>query len=177
MSDDDEFSPGSQPGPKVSRVPQKVAQNHSPVAPIALLVALIAVGLAVWALVSAPKETTSAQQPSPGDSKGRVCEAAQTVAMAVQLQTNSNLGTDPAAVESVAANARLAMLGGGDYLLSQIDANTPADLADDARSFGSTLRLIGVNALAGLPNTDEIQSGRIRDAEASRNKLAELCTR
>ncbi len=97
--------------------------------------------------------------------------------MAVQLQTNTAPGSDPAAVEAVAANARLAMLGGGDYLVSQIEDGTPADLAEAARSFGTTLRVIGINLLAGVPNADPAQDARLRDAEKTRDKLAELCTR
>ena len=163
----------------MSRVPQKVTRSTSPLVPIALVVALIAAGLAVWALVSSPKqESVSAEGvPLSGDAKSRVCDAAQVVAVAVQTQTNSNVGPEPAAVEAVAANARLAMLGGGDYLLSQSSADAPADLADNARAFANTLRLIGINALAGLPNADEVQAARIRDAEASRNKLGALCTK
>ncbi|MGD9517792.1 MAG: hypothetical protein AB7V49_27345, partial [Mycolicibacterium sp.] len=87
-----------------------------------------------------------------------------------------NIGQEPAAVEAVAANARLAMLGGGDYLLSQISSDTPQDLADAARAFGTTLQQIGANALAGVPNDEDLQAGRIRDAEASRNKLSQLCS-
>ncbi len=181
--------------PTVSRVQQEVARTSSPLTPITLVIALVAVGLAVWALVRASEEPSATQgAPSgdmaqgaepgdeaegaqPGDAKQRVCDAAQVVAVAVQLQTNTTLGSDPAAVEAVAANARLAMLGGGDYLLSQIEAGTPADLADAARSFGTTLRAIGINLLAGVPNADPVQDARLRDAEKTRDKLAELCTR
>ena len=80
-------------------------------------------------------------------------------------------------MEAVAANARLAMLGGGDYLVSQIEDGTPTDLAEAARSFGTTLRVIGINLLAGVPNADPAQDARLRDAEKTRDKLAELCTR
>lgn len=162
---------------RVSRVPQKVSRQSSPLAPIALVVALIAVGVAVWALMSVPEQMSASSDGTPltGDAKDRVCTAGHVVAMAVQLQTNANIGTEPAAVEAVAANARLAMLGGGDYLLSQIGTDTPTDLADAARSFGNTLQQLGVNALAGVTNQDELQAGRYRAAEEGRNKLAQLC--
>lgn len=162
----------------MSRVPQKVTRNSSPLTPIALLVAVIAVGLAVWALLSTPEQqsTSATGAPLQGDAKDRVCTAAHTVAMAVQRQTNADIGPEPAAVEAVAANARLAMLGGGDYLLSQISSDTPQDLADEARSFGTTLQQIGANALAGVSNDDELQAGRILNAEASRNKLSQICS-
>jgi hypothetical protein len=162
----------------VSRVPQKVTVTSSPLAPIALLLALIAVGLAVWALISAPEPppvASSTGAPLTGDSKERVCTAAHVVAMAVQLQTNANAGNDPAAVEAVAGNARLAMLGGGDYLLSQISDDTPQELAETARSFANTLQQLGINALAGAANDEPLQAGRYRDAESGRDKLARLC--
>lgn len=160
----------------------KIPRATSPLTPIALLLALIAVGLSVWALVSMPSDSASAGQVTAaptlsGDAKERVCRAAHTVATAVQAQTNRSIGPEPAAVEAVAANARLAMVGGGEYLVSQISADTPAELADAARSFAATLQMIGVNALAGVPNTDELQAGRIRDAESTRNELSQLCAR
>ncbi|GJF10184.1 hypothetical protein NGTWS0302_31630 [Mycolicibacterium cyprinidarum] len=188
----DDLSSDPSPEPAVSRVPQKVTRTSSPLTPIALVVALIAAGLAVWALVKSPEtsppaassstqsdttEGTTTEVTQSGDPKQRVCDAAQVVAVSVQLQTNANIGSEPAAVEAVAANARLAMLGGGDYLLSQIDADTPKDLADAARSFGSTLKTIGINALAGVPNSDPAQDGRLRQAEKTRNTLAGLCTK
>lgn len=178
MVTDEDVSPDPSDELRVSRVPQKVSRNSSPLAAIALLVALAAVALAAWALVSQPDETSSAAGPAlPGDGKTRTCDAAHTVAMAVQLQTNTNIGPEPAAVEAVAGNARLAMLGGGDYLLSQIGGDTPKDVADAARSFGNTLRQIGINALAGVPDSDEVQGGRLQSAEMSRDTLSELCTR
>lgn len=177
VADHDKSSSISSPEPKVSRVPQKVTRQTSPLTPIALVVALIAVGIAVWALVSVPEQASAASDGTPltGDAKDRVCTAGHVVAMAVQVQTNANIGPEPAAVEAVAANARLAMLGGGDYLLSQIGTDTPADLADAARSFGNTLQQLGVNILAGVSNDDELQAGRYRAAEEARNKLAKIC--
>ncbi|MDG4663897.1 hypothetical protein [Mycobacterium sp. 236(2023)] len=162
---------------RVSRKAQKVTITNSKTGPIALLVALIAVALAVWALVSTPEPVgvTAEGTPLSGDAKERVCTAGHVVAMAVQLQTNANIGPEPAAVEAVAGNARLAMLGGGDYLLSQIGTDAPADLADAARSFGTTLQQLGINALAGIANDDKLQAGRYLAAEQARDKLAQLC--
>ncbi|WP_163765218.1 hypothetical protein [Mycolicibacterium parafortuitum] len=163
---------------KVSRTPQKVTRTTSPLTPIALLVALIAVGLAVWALLSIPEQQSVSATGAPltGNAKERVCTAAHVVSMGVQLQTNANMGPEPAAVEAVAANARLAMLGGGEYLLGQISEDTPQELSDAARKFGTTLQLIGVNALAGATNDDELQAGRMREAEAAQKDLARICS-
>jgi hypothetical protein len=176
VAEDDTEVPESSAARRVSRVPQKVERNRSPLAPIALVVAVIAVGVAVWALLSVPKPTATVEHQLSGDPKARVCNAGQLVATAVQLQTNANVGEEPAAVEAVAGNARLSMLGGGEYLLSQISGDTPEDVADVARLFGSTLQVIGMNALAGVDNADPAQADRIQVAETNRNKLNQLCT-
>ena len=87
-------------------------------APAALLIATIAAALAIWTVVNKTPDSSAAARQD-GDSKTRVCTAFDTVARAVQLQTHAELGPDPVAQPAVAGNARLAMVGGGDYLLSQ----------------------------------------------------------
>ena len=81
---------------------------------IALAIALIAVALAAWSLRAAHPSSTaseaSAQQVV--DAKTRACSAATTVNTAVSLQTHVDLGSDPAAIQAVAANARLSMAAG-----------------------------------------------------------------
>ena len=122
-------------------------------APVALLIALIAVALAVWALVSESSEAPAAAQQD-GDPKTRVCSAFDTVSNAVQIQTHVDLGPDPVAQKAVAGNARLALVGGGEYLLRHLDPKTPPELADAVRSFANNLEDIGMNALAEVPGTD-----------------------
>ncbi len=97
--------------------------------------------------------------------KARACAAFTTVRAAVSLQNHANLGPDPAAVQAVAANARLAMYGGGSYLLARLDAATSADLAGAMRSFAADLQDIAINALAGVGNDDPAQAARLRDGE------------
>ena len=143
-------------------------------APAALLIATVAAALAVWTLVNkSPDSSVVAWQD--GDSKTRVCTAFDTVAKAVQLQTHAELGPDPVAQRAVAGNARLAMVGGGDYLLSHLDSETPSELADAIRSFAHDLQDIGMNALADVPSTDPAQANRITAADASRTQLIDLC--
>ena len=99
-------------------------------APVALLIAVVAVALAIWALMSASSKAPAAALA--GDAKMRVCAAFDTVSKAVTLQTNADLGPDPVALEAVAGNARLALVG-GEYLLSRLDSSTPPELADAVR--------------------------------------------
>ena len=130
------------------------------VAPAALAIAVIAIGVAIWALMRTPGEPAdNAGEPAVNaeqsdDPKAHVCVAFDTVRKAVSLQTNADLGPDPAAKEAVAANARLATFGGGEYLLSRLDPATPPELADAVRSFANNLQDIGMNQLAGVPNSD-----------------------
>jgi len=141
--------------------------------PVALVVAVIAVALAIWALVDDSSNTATTSLP--GDPKTRVCTAFGTVSEAVPLQTNNDLGAQTVAQAAVAANARLALVGGGQYLLNSLDSETPAELADPVRSFATNLQDIGMNALAGLENSDPDQVVRMAEVDATRNLIMDLC--
>ena len=143
-------------------------------APVALLVAVVAVAVAIWALMSA-SSGASADTKLAGDPKMRVCTAFDTVSKAVTLQTHTDLGPDPVAQTAVAGNARLALVGGGQYLLSRLDSATPSELADAVRSFANGLEDIGMYALAGVPNTDPVQAGRLTEGDLARKQIVDLC--
>jgi hypothetical protein len=151
------------------------------VAQAALAIAVIAIGVAIWAFVRSPSEpAVNAGEPpvnvqQSDDAKARVCVAFDTVRKAVSLQTNADLGPDPVAKEAVAANARLATLGGGEYLLSRLDSATPPELADAVRSFANNLQDIGMNQLAGVPNTEPSLAARLSEAQAASPQIADLC--
>ncbi|TPG34677.1 hypothetical protein [Mycolicibacterium hodleri] len=175
VADEAEVSPSpSREHSAVSRVPQKVTVGRSPVAIAALAIAVIAAGLAAWALLKGTPETTATNQLT-GDSKTRVCNVFATVSNAVSIQTHADLGPDPVAEKAVAGNARLALVGGGEYLLNSVDSGTPRELADPVRKFAYNLQDIGLNALAEVPYSDPIQAARLRDGEASRLQIADLC--
>lgn len=153
-------------------------------APAALVIALVAAGTAVWAVTSkAPSEASSQTASQEAEvtaeqsavSKTRVCDAVTTVTKAVQLQTFANLGPDPVAQTAVAANARLALFGGGAYLLDRLDDATSPELADPVRRFAETLQDIGMNALTGVTNEDPVQQGRLAEGDEARKEIAGLC--
>lgn len=146
------------------------------VAPAALVIALIAAATAGWAALRPPPaaDKPAAETPS-AEAKANACSAFQVVTNAVALQTHANAGTEPAAIQAVAANARLAMAGGGTYLLAKTSPGTPPELADAMRSFASSLQDIAINALAGVTNDNPAQAARLRDAEATNAKIAALC--
>jgi hypothetical protein len=145
------------------------------IAPIALLIAAIATGLAAWALLRPPANTAHPTAAQSADAKARACNAFKTVATAVSLQTHADLGTDQVQQAAVAANARLSMTAGASYLLANTDPGTPADLATAMRSFATTLQDISMNALAGLSNADPVQASRLQDGQAASNRIALLC--
>lgn len=167
--------------PKVSRVPAPAAKRSmtSWMAPLALVCSLLAAGAAAWGLLKpAPESPTAFKSDDP---KATVCKAFKTVSDAVYLQTNRNpppdLGpaVEGAAMEAIAANARLAMAGGANYLLANLPANTPADLNEEVRSFAADLNSIAMNALAGIANEKPEQADLLHSAEESNKKIAELC--
>ena len=170
--------PGT-PLAEVSRVPFHV-EPKSPrwIAPTALVISLLAAAGAGWALFK-PAPTPAGASPV-SDPKAHVCSVFGTVSTAVALQTKREPGPDlgpatPIATEAIAANARLAMSGGAGYLLDELPTNTPKELAAEMRSFASQLNGIAINALAGIPNDQEPQTGLLRSAEETNKKIVELC--
>jgi hypothetical protein len=142
-------------------------------APAALIIAVIAVALALWALISASSKAP--ETALAGDPKVRVCTAFGTVSQAIPLQTNMDLGPDKVAQNAVAANARLSLIGGSQYLLNRLDSATPSQLSDPVRLFANSLQEIGMNALAGAPNSEPNQAARLAEADAIRRQIVELC--
>jgi hypothetical protein len=147
------------------------------IAVIAVVLAVIAVGLAVWALLRQPAARAAPQPTSAqiADAKTHACAAFSTVTTAVSLQTHADLGADPVAAQAVGANARLAMWAGGSYLLAHLDPTTSAPLAGAIRTFATDLQDLAMNALAGVSNDEPAQAARRRDAETLRTQIADMC--
>lgn len=147
------------------------------VAPAALALAVIAVALAVWGLVRSPsgEASSAAGEQSADEAKTEVCGAFDMVRSAVSLQTNADLGPDKVATQAVAANARLATLGGGQFLLSKLTDSVPTELADAVRSFANNLEYIGMGQLAGASGKDPAQTNRMNDAQSTATRIKELC--
>lgn len=90
------------------------------------------------------------------EAKNTVCAAYMAVHQGVVANTHlRNPAPDnPVGTLAVAANARLALLGGGSYLQDSLARQpaTPADLAENVNSMAKTLEELGVNYLAGASN-------------------------
>ncbi|WP_308205918.1 hypothetical protein [Mycolicibacterium gadium] len=154
---------------------------------LALIVALIAVGLAAWVLIKDSKSSQAAQsEESPSvftgytadNPKAMVCEAFNIVRAGVQTNTNLQAPGGPEDVTgsmAVAANARLSLVEGGQYLLARLPPDTSPDLTDAIRTFANRLMDIGAYSIAGIPNSDPAQSARLKEADASSAEIADLC--
>jgi hypothetical protein len=147
---------------------------------VAVVLALVAVGLAAWAAFRPAKEPaaptyTAAQQ---SDAKAAICAAADLVRRGVSLNTNLPVPGGEGDVTgslAVAANARVSLSDGGQYLLARLDPATPANLADPVREFANKLMDIGAGAIAGAQNSEPAQAARLKEADAANVKIAEAC--
>jgi hypothetical protein len=146
---------------------------------VALVVALAAAALSGWLLFRVMREGTpnySATQRN--DAKAKICAATAVVRKGVSLNTNLQPPGGQADVTgslAVAANARISLYDGGQYLLERLDPATPPDLTDTVKKFANLLMDIGANATAGSQNSEPEQAARLKEADAANAKLAELC--
>ena len=158
------------------------APNRSGVvAVIALVLSVVAVGLSAWAAfrpapggTSEPTYTTAQQS----DAKTAICAATDVVRKGVSLNTNLQSPGGEGDVTgslAVAANARLSLSDGGQYLITRLDPATPSELASAVRQFANTLLDIGAAATAGMPNSDPAQAARLRTADTQNTAVTERC--
>ena len=150
--------------------------------PITLVVAIVAAGLSGWLLIRQAQDGTpnspkysDAQR---ADAKQKICAAAAAVRKGVSLNTNLQPPGGPEDVTgalAVAANARISLYGGGQYLLARVDPATPPELADAVKKFGNLLMDIGASATAGQQNSEPEQAARLKDAHAADTTITELC--
>jgi len=183
--DDENVSEDSAPDAEEA----KSGSNFGPgvLAMIAVLIAIATLGASAWMwrnpTNSAPAAPAEAAAPTfsdteKNDAKTKLCAAFELVRAGV---ANSSALQAPGGDEdvtgalAVAANARLALYGGGQYLLARIEPAAPADVADAARKFGNTLMDIGAAAMAQVPKSDPGQDARLKDADAQNAAVEELC--
>jgi hypothetical protein len=141
----------------------------------ALVIAVVAVGFAIAAWLRPTHEGPS--YPQSGDAKTNLCAAYKVVHQGFVTNTHlANPGANvPGGRLAVAANARLALLGGGAYLRDSLNAQTapPADLAKAVDSLAATIEQLGVNYLANASN--DVQVPLRHDLESEIATLNKLC--
>ena len=128
---------------------------------VALAVAVIALLLGVLSLFFAKSGSEKYSGQESQDARTRICEVTGTVRVATSINTNmsSPVPDDPIGGLAVAANARLALLGGGEYVLARLAAEpaTPADLSKAAAAMANTMQELGINYLAGASADSSVQ--------------------
>jgi hypothetical protein len=143
----------------------------------ALAIAVIAVVLAALAYFHPAHNNASATAQQGGDAKANVCSAYAAARKAVVINTHlqSPNPHDPIADLSVAANARLALLGSGAYLRERLAANTaaPGDLANSVNSMANTIQQLGINYLIGA--APDVQDPLRHDLTSEITQIDKLC--
>jgi hypothetical protein len=178
MSSNEDQETQAMPASYAPRAPRRAG---GAVSVIALILALAALGLAGWAAFRPTPKPAADAGYSAGqraDAKAATCAAAELVRKGVSLNTNlQSPGGDADVTGSlaVAANARLSLANGGQYLVSRMDPATPTELAADIRDFANTLMDIGAASIAGALNTDPDQAARLSHADAVNVKITEAC--
>ncbi|MFL6083891.1 MAG: hypothetical protein ACJ74F_11935 [Mycobacterium sp.] len=150
--------------------------------PITLVVAVAAAALSGWLLIRQAQEGTpnspnytTAQR---ADAKQKICAATDLVRKGVSLNTNLQPPGGPEDVTgtlAVAANARISLYDGSQYLLARLDPATPPELGDAVKKFANLLMDIGAGSTAGAQNSQPEQAARLKDADATNSTIAELC--
>jgi hypothetical protein len=118
---------------------------------------VIAVAIALVALfhpVNSASRSFNSQEIA--DAKTNLCSAYTAAHQAVVINTHlvNPRADDPIGPLAVAANARLALLGGGAYLRDRVAAEpaAPADLSKTLTYMADTIEQLGINYLAGASN-------------------------
>lgn len=144
----------------------------------ALAVAFLSLGIAAFALFRTLDHEPDFSDAQRNDAKTAICAAFETVRIGVATNTNIDPpggSGDIAGALAVAANARIALLDGGQYLLARLDPATSTDLAGEVRRFANHLMDIGAAATAGVSNTDPAQAARLKDAEGASTAISGRC--
>jgi hypothetical protein len=143
---------------------------------LACLIATAALILSVWTWWQA--RTPNHDQATQLAAKDTTCAAYSQVRTGVAGNTHlaSPGGDDDVTgALAVAANARVALMGGGQYLLDTVDPATPPELAAAIREFGMKLMQFGAAAIAGVPDSDPGQQGLKGDLDALNATIGGLC--
>jgi hypothetical protein len=140
----------------------------------AVAIAVVAAALAGLAYFHPAQKSAPAIAQQGGDAKANVCAAYAAAHKAVVINTHLQ-SPNPDLQLAIAANARLALIGGGTYLRDRLDANNaaPADLINAANLFANTVQQLGINYLTDeTPNT---QNAVRKDLDTQIAQLDKLC--
>ncbi|MFN8032781.1 MAG: hypothetical protein U0Q47_05680 [Mycobacterium sp.] len=92
------------------------------------VLAIVAIALAAWALLRGSNAAPTYSDAQRADAKAKVCAVFKTVRDGVSINTHLQAPGGDADVVGrlgVAANARISLYDGGQYLLARLDPATP----------------------------------------------------
>jgi hypothetical protein len=128
-----------------------------------LAFALLAVGVAIGSWFRpiphnkpSPAIPTSFTDQQIADAKAKVCATYEKVHQAVLVNTGRSGGSDETSVLGLAANARIALFAGGDYLLRSLveQPATSSDLASAVRQLANSYQQLAINYMAEAPQSE-----------------------
>lgn len=173
---------------RVAEQPESSGRSPVVIAVTAMLVAIATLGASAYMWrnpltpIDAPSApTTAAAEPTFTDAqrdeaKAKVCDAFLVVSTGVANSSALQAADgDAIGAIAIATNARLALYGGGQYMLSRVDPATEPQLAEAARAFGNALMDVGAAAVANIPGDDPAHQERIKDADEENAKLQGIC--
>lgn len=173
---------------KAAGQPEGSGRSPVVIAVIAMLLAIATLGASAYmwrnpltpidAPTAAPSEApeptfTDAQR---DEAKAKVCDAFLVVSSGVANSSGLEAADgDAIGAIAIATNARLALYGGGQYMLNRVDPATEPQLAEAARAFGNALMDVGAAAVANIPSDDPAHQERVKDADDENAKLQAIC--
>jgi hypothetical protein len=162
--------PGFSAPAAASRVPTYIA--------IALALAALAVAIASW-FRPAPEPVEAAPaftETEIADAKKNVCDAYRLAFDAFVATTSRPRGTDDTSILAIAAQTRIAGIGGSQYLLNVLSANpaTPPDLARTVKDYASSYQQLALSLLADKGQADMDQSV-LTMGDTANEKLKQEC--
>jgi hypothetical protein len=147
----------------------------APLTAAVAVLALAAVAVSAWAVLR-PATGSQYNDAQRADAKAQVCWAFDTVRRGISRNTNLQVPPgDVAASLGAAANARIALYDGGQYLLARLGPATPTELAATVRGFANSLMDIGSATVAGALDSDPDQATRLSSVNEANAKVGELC--
>ncbi|KRD14296.1 hypothetical protein ASE48_04580 [Mycobacterium sp. Root265] len=167
---------------------QPAGRSPVVIAVIAMLLAIATLGASayMWRNPLTPIDAPTAQPteaPEPtftdaqrDEAKAKVCDAFLVVSTGVANSSGLQAADgDAIGAIAIATNARLALYGGGQYMLNRVDPATEPQLAEAARAFGNALMDVGAAAVANIPSDDPAHQERVKDADDENAKLQGIC--
>lgn len=147
-------------------------------AALAIAVFAAAVAITAWFRPAAESASPTFTDQQTAQAKTIVCSAYTAVHQGVVRNTHLTgvNPSDPAGQLAIAANARLALLGGGGYLRDRVAAQpaTPADLAQAVNSMATTIEQLGVGYLEAAGNI--VQDPLRHDLNSQVTQIDKLCS-